>query len=477
MFILSSCVATGRPDRDAILRLHDFATRYSILGTEPGIVRNTHQSVTCTAMPFVEPPDLSTLRDLSGSRHRARPIVWGQAISLLGDYVAYVTMPLFVVHLTGKGFDLGLTAAAETIPTVLFGFTAGVFLDRFAIKPILVGADILRAIAFVLLAFGAATDSAMPWMVFLAAFIVGSLATFFNSGLEALLPSVIPEDHLVTVNSHLALARTTAFALGPALGGILISVGGGFTVAFAVNAATFLVSAMFLIGVRTRDRIRAEAGEPFLMALRAGVVFLLRHPQLRWVTVGAAIVNFVFAPLEALLFLFIPEYLEIGFTPPSFLEFLFADQAMVGLFIALQATVGSAMIFMGPKLAKRAHLGRMFAFGLLLFGGGFSLMAVSGSFWGFIPAGIGVGGVGFANIAIVTMRQRLAPPEMLGRVVAASRTISWSLIPLGAAIGGALADLVGLLPVYLVGCAGVLITAIAIVRTEVWSGPGLNARR
>ena len=101
-------------------------------------------------------------------------------------------MPLFVVHLTGKGFDLGLTAAAETIPTVLFGFTAGVFLDRFAIKPILVGADILRAIAFVLLAFGAATDSAMPWMVFLAAFIVGSLATFFNSGLEALLPSVIP---------------------------------------------------------------------------------------------------------------------------------------------------------------------------------------------------------------------------------------------------------------------------------------------
>jgi len=428
-------------------------------------------------MPFVEPPDLSTLRDLSGSRHRARPIIWGQAISLLGDYIAYVTMPLFMVQLTGKGLDLGLTAAAETIPTLLFGFTAGVFLDRFAIKPILVASDLLRAGAFLLLALGAATDAAVPWMVFLAAFVVGSLATFFNSGLEAVLPSVVPEDHLVTVNSHLALARTMAFALGPALGGVLISVGGGFPVAFAVNAATFLVSALFLIGVRVRDRLKLEEGEPFWTSLRSGVAFLMRHPQLRWVTVGAAIANLVFAPLEALLFLFIPEYLESGITPPGFLEFLFADEALVGLFIGLQAAVGSALIFTGPRLAKRAHLGRMFTAGLALFGAGFIGMVFSGSFWGFVPAGLGVGGVGFANIAIVTMRQRLAPPEMLGRVVAASRTISWSLIPLGAAIGGALADWVGLLPVYVVGSCGVIITALALIRTEVWSGHGLDSRR
>ena len=428
-------------------------------------------------MPFVEPPDLSTLRDLSGSRHRARPIVWGQAISLLGDYVAYVTMPLFMVHLTGKGLDLGLTAAAETIPTLLFGFTAGVFLDRFAIKPILIGADLLRAIAFLLLAVGAASDAALPWMVFLAAFVVGSLATFFNSGLEAILPSVIPEENLVTVNSHLALARTLAFALGPALGGILISIGGGFPVAFGANAATFIISAMFLAGVRVRDRVRMKLGEPFAASLRSGVVFLIRHPQLRWVTIGAAIANFVFAPLEALLALFIPEYLQVGFTPPASLEFLFTGEALVGLFIGLQATIGSALIFMGPKLAKRMHLGRMFVFGLFLFGAGFILMVFSGSFWGFIPAGLGVGGVGYANIAIVTMRQRLSPPEMLGRVVAASRTISWSLIPLGAAIGGALADWVGILPVYLVGSAGVIVAAVAVIRTEVWSGPGLNSRR
>ncbi len=191
-------------------------------------------------------------------------------MSLLGDYIAYVTMPLFVVHLTGRALDLGLTSAAETIPTVLFGFTAGVFLDRFAIKPILIGADMLRAVAFFLLAMGAAANVATTWMVFLAAFIVGSLATFFNSGLEALLPSVIPEEHLVTVNSHLALARTAAFAFGPALGGVLISVGGGFPVAFAANGATFLVSAFYLSGVRVRSKVTVETTERFLTALRCG---------------------------------------------------------------------------------------------------------------------------------------------------------------------------------------------------------------
>lgn len=428
-------------------------------------------------MPFVEPPDLSSLRLLSGSQQRSRPIVWSQTISLLGDYVAYVTMPLFIVRLTGRGLDLGLTAAAETVPTVIFGFTAGVFLDRFRIKPILVAADILRAVAFLLLAFLATTDAALPWMVFLAAFVVGSLATFFNSGLEAILPSVIPREHLVTVNSHLALARTSAYALGPALGGVLISVGGGFPVAFAVNAATFVVSAVLLAGVRVRDKIAVERREPFWSSLRAGIRFLFDDPRLRWVTLGAAIANLVFAPLEALLPLFIPAYLNAPFEPPAVLDFLFTDEALVGLFIGLQAAVGSVLIFFGPKLAKRIHLGRMFVLGLSLFGGGFILMVFFNTFWGFLAAGIGVGGVGFANIAIVTMRQQLAPPAMLGRVVAASRTMSWSLIPLGAAIGGVLADWIGLIPVYLIGSCGVLVTALAIMRTEVWSGPPMSTAR
>lgn len=420
-------------------------------------------------MALVEPPDLSALRLRSRGRGRALPIVSGQAISLVGDYIAYVTLPLFVLHLTGRSLELGLTAAAETLPTLLFGFMAGVVLDRIRIRPILIGSDLIRAIAFVLLAVGAASDSAAPWMVFLTAFVIGSFATFFNTGLEAILPRIIPRDELVVVNSRLALARTVAFTIGPAIGGILVSLGGGFPTAFLVNAGTFVVSAMLLATVRVRARIGRRVAAGFAPSLREGLRFLLVEPTLRWVTLGAAVVNLVFAPLEALLFLYIPTSLGAEFSPPDFLNFLFSDQALVGIFIALQAATGSLLLFAGPRIARRMPLGRMAILGLTLFGSGYLVMVLMGSFWGFIPAGFGIAGVGFANIAIVTLRQQKAPAEILGRVVAASRTISWSLIPVGAALGGYLADQIGLVTIYIIGSAGVLVTAAFLSQTALWA--------
>ncbi len=175
--------------------------------------------------------------------------------------------------------------------------------------------------------------------------------------------------------------------------------------------------------------------------------------------------------------LYITDYLDSGIKAPHFLQFLFTDAAQVGLFIGLQAAVGSALIVLGPRIAARVHLGRMFTVGLILFGAGFITMALSNSFWGFVPAGIGIGGVGFANIAIVTMRQRISPPEKLGRVASASRTISWSLIPIGAALGGAVAQWIGLKTVYIIGCLGVLATAVLVMRTAVWTRTSRRALR
>jgi len=166
--------------------------------------------------------------------------------------------------------------------------------------------------------------------------------------------------------------------------------------------------------------------------------------------------------------------MSTGINPPAFLDFLFSDEALIGLFIGLQAVVASVLIAVGHRLAPKVHLGRMFVFGLLLFGLGFLAMAMSSSFWGFFPAGLGLGGVGFTNIAIVTMRQRLAPPEMLGRVASASRTISWSLIPLGAVAGGALAEWIGIFTVYWMGTLGVVATAVVVSRTKVWTEPAVT---
>ncbi|MGD2052191.1 MAG: MFS transporter [Acidimicrobiia bacterium] len=422
-------------------------------------------------MPLVVPPSLEEMKAVAPGRRNARPIVIGQAISQFGDYIAYVSLPLFVVELTGRGLDLGLTSAAESLPALLFGVTAGVLLDRARIKRILIVADLVRAAAFGLLAVGAASGAISTWMVFLTAFLVGSMATFFDSGLQAILPHVVGADALVQVNSTLSFAGTLAWSLGPAVGGLLVSQFGGFGVAFGFDAATFLVSAAFLSVVKVRSHAVPLPRERFASALKSGVRFLFANRHLRWATLGAAVINLVFAPLEALLFLLIPDRFSGGITVPGFLDFLFLNQAEVGLFLALQAGLGSVGVALAPRVARRMHLGRMFLAGTALMGIGFGVMASMHSFLAVIPAAVAVSGLGWTNVAVATMRQRITPDAILGRVVAASRTIAWALIPVGAVIGGSLADAVGLLPVYIIGAAMAVTTTVLLSATALWSDP------
>ncbi|MDH5615546.1 MAG: MFS transporter, partial [Acidimicrobiia bacterium] len=91
--------------------------------------------------------------------------VWiGQTISLFGDYIAYLTIPLFLETLSNRAFDFGMVSAAENIPTLLFGFVGGVLLDRFRLKPILIIGDLLRASAFIVLAIFSTSAGFQVWM-------------------------------------------------------------------------------------------------------------------------------------------------------------------------------------------------------------------------------------------------------------------------------------------------------------------------
>jgi Transmembrane secretion effector len=416
----------------------------------------------------VHSSEVDAIREHSRARLNMSPIVAGQSVSLLGDYIAFVTVPFFVLELTGRAIDLGLTAAAETLPLLFFGFAAGVLLDRYRIKRILILADIARAGVFAALAFGSSGDSFQVWAVFGAAFVVGTMTTFFDSGLQSLLPAVVGQSMLVDANSRLSLARTIAFSVGPALGGLLVASSGGFPLAFGVNAATFLVSAALLVRIRELHARPEPAEETFLSALRNGLRFLIRDRHLRWGTMGAAFINFVFAPLEALLILFVSDRLAGMVDVPSWLDWLFAEQAEVGLFIALQAAIGSLGVAFAPRLAKRIPLGRMYIVGMILMGGGFVIVSRLTTFWAVFPAAIALTGIGWINVSFSTLRQRLTPAPMLGRVTAASRTIAYLFIPLGAAIGGWLADEIGLTTVYLAGSSAVLGLAILFMATPLW---------
>jgi MFS family permease len=417
-------------------------------------------------------------------RRRARrnmlPLVGGQAVSLFGDYIAFFSLPYFVLALTAEPIDLGFTAAAETLPMLLFGLVAGVILDRWRnLRGALISVDLARAGVFAALGFAAAGGAGTRWLVFGVAFIIGTLSVFFDSGLQTLMPSMIDDDMLIDANSHLAVARMATYSIGPLVGGILIAFSGGFAIAFFINAVTFVVSAAFLAMLRiVHDRPTASS-EAFRESLVDGVRFLLGDPRLRWATLGGTLTNLVFQPLEALLVLFVVT--EILDQPATTVGDLTEVGAAIGLFYALNAAIGAIGAAFAPRVSARLPLGTMYVVGLFMVGGGFLALALIGTFIAVVPAGLTFAGMAWVNVSLTTMRQRLTPPELLGRVIAASRTLAWLGLPLGAAIGGMIAGQIGVIPVYVGGSLLVLgiaafLLGTALVRDPVMADPHDGSR-
>ena len=405
--------------------------------------------------------------EAAAARRNVRWVLGGQSASLLGDYVAILALPLFIVQLTGSALDLGLTTALETLPTLLFGFVVGVLLDRAPLRRILVIADLGRAGAFVALAVAAATGSAAVWMVFAAAFLVGSLTVTFDSGFQSWLPALATDPALVVVNSRLQFVRTLAWTLGPPLAGVLASSAGGFPVAFGLDAASFAVSGLtLLVLVEIRPRPQPEHA-PWLASFRRGFSCLWRLPPLRAATLTGTLANLAFVPMEALLVIFCADRLGI------------TSGTLIGWFFGGHALLGALGVIAAPQVARRLGLGRAFVCGLLAMGGGFLGLALAAPAFAALPpawttvaavfpAGLAVTGVSFVNVTFTTLRQQLPPPELRGRVIAASRTLSWAGLPVGATLGGAAAEAFGVGPVYVVCSAAIVAVALALIKGSLW---------
>jgi len=381
-------------------------------------------------------------------RRNLWPLIGGQSLSLLGDYLAFFfALPVFVRDVTGSAAQLGLLGLFETLAVLLFGLIAGVLIDRARMRLALVASELVRAAALGLMALAVAVDAGYVWMAFAVAFLVGAMGTLFDSGLESYSPALLTDDLLVLANSRLSIGRNLAQTLGFVLGGFVLASGGGVAAALAFDAVTYLASVVGLLLVReVRARERAEP-EPVLPALSAGIKTLWSIPALRWGTLAAAAINFAFAPLAAVMTLFASKDLGI------------VSDASLGWFFAAFSLIGAIGVALAPRMVRRIGLGRSVVVGGLLFGAGAIAAGLTPSWQAALPFGIAMAGVSLSQVAFVTLRQTLTPPARLGRVVAASRTISWAGIPVGAALGGWLGDVVGLRPLFVGG--GIAIAAIA----------------
>ena len=406
--------------------------------------------------------------DTKGFGRRFQILWLGQIVSQFGDYLAYVSIPLFVLFLTQSERSLALNYTIETVPAVVVGFLGGVVIDRLPLRFTLIGSDLIRAGAFAYLAVFAATGLTEGQQtgiisVFIVAFIAGTFLNLFSSALYVLITRLVSQDRLVEANSRIAMVQNLAFTVAPLVAGVLVSTTKQFTLVFAVNAASFGLSALSiaLIGPvpRLSETTGSSDGDGVIADLLNGLRYLWSEPRLRISTIAVAIASLSVGFLESTLVLTAESVL--GATSEWQTGVIFAVAGLGAVFGA----------YLAPGFIRWAGLGRTLIGGLFTLGLGVAVF-VTMQFGPVMLFYVFVAFIGLQveQVPLFTIRQAFTPEVMLGRVLTATRAISWAPTPIGALIGVALAsnESIGFTRVVRLSPYLIIIVAIGLVPTVIW---------
>ncbi len=386
-------------------------------------------------------------------RRGLRALLAANGISAVGDGAFLAAAPLAAAAVTRNPTAVAIVAAAEYLPWLLVSPLAGVYVDRWAKRPTMIWADLLRglgvAVLAVLVAFHLATIPAIA--VCAAAMVTGMV--FHSAAAEAVIADLTGRDEaqLHRVNGRLQATSTTGRQLvGPPAGSWSFALVGWLP--FAADAVSFLASATLLVIVPARPRQKPAQGKLWA-AIREGTNYLVRHRELRTLALLTAAGNVSVATAMATLVLFATDRHGLGVTTAAY-GVLLAAMAVGGVVGGLVA--GWVTGRLGGRVAVIAGLAIEAAAWLLL---AFTRNAVVAGLllcllW-----------VSFAVLSVVIMgtRQRQTPPELLGRVISAYRLVGNGMSPLGALLGGFVATVWGLrAPMVAAGLILILAVLIAI---------------
>ena len=375
----------------------------------------------------------------------------GQAASMTGDHVVVVALALYITQRTGSPTDLGIVLGVQGTALVTLLLFGGVWADRLPRHRIMIATDSARAILHALLAVLIFAGSARIWEIAVIEGLFGAAMAFFQPAYSGLLPETVPESEVQDARALTETTSNVAFVLGPALATALV-LGVGAGEAFALDAATFVLSAFLLMRVNPRMRGEPEPAEPALQALRSGWREVRSR---RWVlAVIAAFTVGVFC-------VYAPWYSLAPVIARN-------DYGGAGVFGLLEAMVGVGAVCGGltglvwrPVRPLRAGLMLMMAWPLLT--GSLALRAPVA-----IVAVVAFAtGVGFSLLMIwwETALVRNIPPRALSRVSSWDWMGSLALMPVGYLVAGPLASVFGLRLVLGVGSVlGLVALGIALMQ-------------
>jgi DHA3 family tetracycline resistance protein-like MFS transporter len=370
---------------------------------------------------------------LTPLRFRDFRLLWsGACISLLGDGAFLVALAWAVYELSNVPTAMSLVGIAMTVPTIVFLLVGGVASDRLDRRRIMLAADVARAAAVGTLAVLSLTGALELWHVVVLVVFYGTGAAFFAPAFDAIVPELVPGAHLAQANALEQIVRPLAMRLaGPALGGLLVGTFGSGT-AFALDAASFLVSAAALLAMRRGARKPVPAGVSVLGDLRDGWRYVRSRTWL-WATFASAAVAYLcfMGPVEVLLPLIVKQ--ELGGSATD-LGIVFAAGGL--------GSVGCALLI-GRRGLPRRDITFMYAAWTLatLAVAGYG---VAGAVWQLMLASLAFNALETAGTIVwATAKQRHVPGDMLGRVSSLDWLISIGLLPLSFALTGPVSAAIG----------------------------------
>jgi MFS family permease len=366
-----------------------------------------------------------------------------RTVSQWGDVAQFTALALLVFHLTGSGLGVSGVVIAEIVPVLLLAPLAGPLVDRLPRVTVMVGADLARVVLAGLLAVWHGDIA----VVYAVAVGLSAGAVFFNPAASSLLPALVNDDDLVAANSAIWSAAVLSQVVLAPLAGLLTATA-GFGWAFAANAASFAVSAVLLVGLRSGEAPRPVTVVPLWAQAREAAGLLARDRLLRALAVAQALAALSAGATSALLVVLAARRLH-------------TSGGGYGLLLGAIA-VGA---FTGPILVARLRvLARRPAAVFAAFGlrGLVDLVLASVTV---LPAALGaLAGYGIGtsagNVTFSTVIQSHVPDRLRGRVFSAFDLIWQSMRLASLLLGGLLADAAGIRAVYYAG--GGLLAAAAL---------------
>jgi predicted MFS family arabinose efflux permease len=397
-------------------------------------------------------------------RHSDFMRLWtGQTISKLGSQIGSGAFGLIaILMLSATPVQIGLLAAAQSLPILLLGLPAGVWVDRMQRRPIMIAADLGRLLLLAVIPLAAVFGWLTIELLCIVAALVSILTVFFDLAYGAFLPTLVPREQLVEGNSKLGVSDSLAEIAGPAAGGALVQFVGA-PLAIALDAVSFLISGLALWRIRTPEpHISPPPQRPSLWSdIGEGLRTTLGAPLLRTLLVCTIFFNLGGGIIGSLYALYAIR--ELGLTP-----------VILGAVIGVGGVSALLGALLSERIAKRLGIGLAISAAVGMIGIMGLLLPLAHGVFALPMLIIGQAGDAAWSIYLInelTVRQSATPNRLLGRVNASMQFLAAGAVPLGAIAGGLLAEAFGLraamavgIGIILCGCVWILCSPLPRLR-------------